>query len=66
MAKKTAAKAASADQEQVLSIGSRSVDLLISFYYIVFLFTVTFTDLHNFTASILGVEVKDLEHMELA
>ena len=64
MAKKNTAAAAA--QGEALPISSRTVDLLISFYYIVFLFTVTFTDLHNFTASVLGVEVKDLEHMELA
>ncbi len=65
MAKSNSKPAASA-AETTLPITSRTVDLLISFYYIVFLFTVTFTDLHNFTASVLGVEVKDLEHMELA
>jgi len=65
MAKKTSSPPKPVEGE-ALPISSRTVDLLISFYYIVFLFTVTFTDLHNFTASILGVEVKDLEHMDLA
>lgn len=30
-----------------------------------FAFSTTFTDLHNFTASIKGVEVKDLEGADL-
>lgn len=33
--------------------------------FLLFAFSTTFTDLHNFTASLKGVEVKDLEHAEL-
>lgn len=48
-----------------LKLSQRSIDYLLLVWYAVFWFTVTWTDLHNFTASLLGVEVKDLEHMTL-
>lgn len=49
-----------------LPLSQRSVDVWIAVWFIVFAFSTTFTDIHNFTASVLGVEVTDLEHRELA
>jgi EXPERA (EXPanded EBP superfamily) len=46
-------------------ISKRSVDYLLAFWFLVFAFSTTFTDLHNFTASLKGVEVHELEHMDL-
>jgi hypothetical protein len=40
---------------------SRPLDLLFILWWINFFFTTTFTDLHNFVASYLGVPVRELE-----
>ena len=48
-----------------LSIANRSVDLILVVWWITFLFTVTFTDLHNFLASYLGVPLTALKDMDL-
>lgn len=45
---------------KALSICSRLVDLLFVKWYLVFLFTVTFTDIHNFMASMRGITVQEL------
>ena len=46
-------------------LSKRSVDLALAVWFIIFAFTTTFTDLHNFTASMYGVEVAELKHMKL-
>lgn len=65
----TAAAAAPAggasDNSRALPLAKRSVDALLSFWFLMFAFSTTFTDIHNFTASWLGVEVVALEHMKL-
>lgn len=43
----------------------RLFDLLLVLYFIIYVFTVTFTDLHNFTASYLGVSIPELEHLDM-
>jgi hypothetical protein len=50
---------------RILPLLSRKIDILFSFWYVIYLFSVTFTDLHNFTASYLGVPVSALETMTL-
>ena len=52
--------------EPALPLSSRLIDLFIAFWFVVFAFTTTFTDIHNFTASLLGVRIDQLEHMTLA
>jgi EXPERA (EXPanded EBP superfamily) len=54
-----------AQQNKVLPLMQRPLDILIMFWYIVFAFSTTFTDLHNFIASYLGVRVDELESMNL-
>lgn len=49
-----------------LSIWKRPIDMFICFWFVVFAFSTTFTDLHNFIASVKGVSVEQLEHMTLA
>lgn len=51
---------------RTLSLCSRPLDMLIAFWFVVFAFTTTFTDLHNFIASAKGVPVEALEGMTLA
>lgn len=48
-----------------LPLRARSVDALLAFWFVLFAFSTTFTDLHNFTASYLGVEVSQLKGMTL-
>lgn len=55
-------QAAAAEADRVLPLWRRPVDLLYILWYINFFVTVTFTDIHNFTASYLGLEVHELEH----
>jgi hypothetical protein len=61
----SSSKQSKGKKDSAIPLSQRMVDLLFSQWYLIYLFTVTFTDLHNFTASYLGVEVKDLEHMDL-
>eukprot|EP00762_Andalucia_godoyi_P003656 ANDGO_00642.mRNA.1 hypothetical protein NAEGRDRAFT_80368 len=61
-AKRSSGRSAST---QALPLSQRLSDLFLSFYFLMFLFTVTFTDLHNFTASYLGVDIPQLETMDL-
>ena len=65
MAKKSKTSSSSSSSSGALPLCQRSVDLLFVLYYIIFIFTVGFTDLHNFTASVMRVPVTDLEHMDL-
>jgi len=51
--------------EPVLPLEARPVDYMFLLWFFNFWFSVMFTDLHNFTASVLGVEVKDLEHANM-
>jgi hypothetical protein len=51
--------------DRPLPLSSRSVDILLAFWFLLFAFSTTFTDIHNFTASVKGVTVPELEHMEL-
>lgn len=48
-----------------LPLWRRSVDLLFAVWWIIYLFTVTFTDLHNFMAVLRGVKIPELETMDL-
>lgn len=57
--------AAEAKREGPLPLSLRSIDAWLAIWFVIFAFTTTFTDLHNFTASVMGVEVKDLEGMTL-
>jgi hypothetical protein len=65
MSKKTVAPPAGAAPAP-LPLSARPHDVLIAFWFLVFLGTTTFTDIHNFTASVLGVPIDALEHMSLA
>lgn len=49
-----------------LPLSQRPLDVFIAFWFVVFAFSTTFTDLHNFIASAKGVQIEALEHMELA
>jgi hypothetical protein len=60
------AAAGSATPSSPLPLSRRPLDVFIAFWFLVFAFTTTFTDLHNFIASALGVPVEALEHMTLA
>ena len=53
--------AASSPAPAPLPLSQRSVDVWIAVWFVLFAFSTTFTDLHNFTASVLGVEVSDLK-----
>lgn len=44
-----------------LPLSQRKIDLIWGLWYIIFAFTVLFTDLHNFTAAIRGITVQELE-----
>jgi hypothetical protein len=57
--------AASISSVAAAPLSSRSVDIAIAVWFVIFAFTTTFTDLHNFTASMYGVEVAQLKHMKL-
>jgi hypothetical protein len=48
-----------------LPLSRRPLDTLLLGWFVVFAFSTTFTDIHNFTASVLGVDVPALEHMTL-
>lgn len=61
---KAAASHAKADGP--LPLSQRKLDLVIAFWFAIFAFSTTFTDIHNFTASYLGVKVSDLKGMTLA
>jgi len=50
------------DEDRTLPLWQRPVDFLYLLWYFNFLFAVMFTDIHNFTASFLGMEVHELEH----
>ena len=50
----------------VLPLSQRGIDLLISIWFITFFISTSFSDLHNFLASVWGVQVERLEHMDLA
>lgn len=50
---------------RVMPLFKRSIDIWIAVWFIMFAFSTTFTDIHNFTASMLGVRVDELEHMTL-
>jgi hypothetical protein len=47
--------------DSVLPLASRSIDIWLAAWFVMFAFSTTFTDLHNFTASVMGVEVKELK-----
>ena len=55
----------SAAEIRPLPLLHRPHDILIAFWFVVFCFTTTFTDIHNFAASFYGVKVEALESMGL-
>jgi hypothetical protein len=60
-----ASSAGSSTAPAALPLAKRPLDYLLIFWFFIFAFSTTFTDLHNFTASVLGVDVTALEHMDL-
>ncbi len=60
------APSSSARAATTLPLAARPLDAFIAFWFVVFAFSTTFTDLHNFIASVRGVSVAELEHMALA
>lgn len=48
-----------------LPLEERSVDALLALWFVLFAFSTSFTDLHNFTASVRGVEVSALRGASL-
>jgi len=50
------------DGDAIVPIWRRPSDLLYVLWYFNFFFSVTFTDIHNFTASFMGLEVHELEN----
>ena len=57
----SSSSSAGASSPAPLPLSQRSVDIWIAVWFVLFAFSTTFTDLHNFTASVLGVEVSDLK-----
>ena len=53
-------------RKKPLPLSARPIDVFLAFWFVVFAFTTTFTDIHNFTASLKGVRVDELEGMVLA
>lgn len=49
------------DEVQAAPLSKRSIDIWLSFWFLLFAFSTTFTDIHNFTASVRGVDVTALE-----
>ena len=75
--KRASRSAAAAEAEQpavspsspaaaALPLAQRTVDIWIAVWFVLFAFSTTFTDLHNFTASVLGVEVSELKALAAA
>ena len=48
-----------------LPLSKRGIDLLIVAWFVIFFISTSFSDLHNFIASFMGVQVDALEHMNL-
>lgn len=66
MSPRTLSIPASYQEAAPLPLSQRSIDIWLIVWFVLFSFSTTFTDLHNFIASVRGVEVKDLEGATLA